>query len=126
MKERIITLALTEYVAPDCPCAMEKRIQEMQGVRDVAINPVADVVQLTYDADEVSLEHLKHMLAQVGCSCEGEEEQPASAHMEHERHKAEEHDHHAMMERDFRRRFWIVLALTIPVLLPTLRTAFPA
>jgi len=126
MRETRIVLALTEYVAPDCSCDMEKRIREMKGVRDVAINPVADVVQLTYDTDEVSLKHLKHMLAQVGCGCEGEEEQPARAHMEHERHKAKEHDHHAMMERDFRRRFWIILVLSVPVLLlsPTIQGWF--
>jgi hypothetical protein len=46
--------------------------------------------------------------------------------MEHEHHKAEGHDHHAMMEQDFRRRFWVVLALTIPVLIlsPTIQQWF--
>jgi len=41
-------------------------------------------------------------------------------------HKAEGHDHHAMMEQDFRRRFWVVLALTIPVLIlsPTIQQWF--
>jgi len=98
----------------------------MHGVLDVAINPVADTVHLVYDSDVVSLEHLKHMLAQLGCSCEGEEGQTAHAHMEHEHDKAEGHDHHAMMEQDFRRRFWVVLALTIPVLLlsPTIQQWF--
>ncbi|HUW14098.1 MAG TPA: heavy metal translocating P-type ATPase, partial [Anaerolineae bacterium] len=47
-------------------------------------------------------------------------------HMEHERQKAEGHDHHAMMEADYRRRFWVVLALTVPVLLlsPTIQRWF--
>jgi Cu2+-exporting ATPase len=46
--------------------------------------------------------------------------------MEHEQEKAEGHDHHAMMEQDFRRRFWVVLALSIPVLLlsPTIQRWF--
>ena len=46
--------------------------------------------------------------------------------MQHEQHKAEEHDHHAMMEKDFRRRFWVVLVLTVPVLLlsPTIQGWF--
>ena len=105
---------------------MEDRLREMHGVLDVAINSVADTVQLTYDADAVSLEPLKHMLAQLGCRCEGEEKQTAHAHMEHEQHKAAGHDHHAMMEQDFRRRFWIALAFTIPVLLlsPTIQGWF--
>ncbi|MBE9506449.1 MAG: ATPase P, partial [Chloroflexi bacterium] len=126
MQKRSVTLALKEYVGPDCPCSIENRIREMHGVLDVAINPVADAVQLIYDADIVNLDHLKHMLAQLGCRCEGEEERPARAHMEHEQHKAKEHDHHAMMERDFRRRFWIVLALSVPLLLlsPTIQVWF--
>ena len=126
MQKRSVTLALKEYVGPDCPCGIENRVQEMRGVLDVAINPVADAIQLTYDADTVGLEHLKHMLAQLGCPCEGEQDHTAHAHMEHEQHKAEEHDHHAMMEQDFRRRFWAVLVLTIPVLLlsPTIQGWF--
>jgi len=126
MQKRSVTLALKEYVGPDCPCRLEDRVQALHGVHEVHINPVADTVHLVYDADVVSLEHLKHMLARLGCSCEGEEEGTAHAHMEHEHHKAEGHDHHAMMEQDFRRRFWVVLALTTPVLLlsPTIQQWF--
>ena len=126
MKEEMITLALKEYVAPDCPCPLEDRIHGLHGVHRVSINPVADTVHLAYDADVVSLEHLKHMLSQLGCSCEGEMDMPSHAHMEHERQKAEGHDHHAMMEADFRRRFWVVLALAVPVLLlsPTIQRWF--
>jgi Cu2+-exporting ATPase len=133
MRETQVTLALKEFVGPDCPCRMEDHMRGMHGVLEAMINPVADTVQLIYDADMVSLEHVKHMLAQMGCRCEGEEERPAMAHMQHEQHKAEGHDHHAMMEQDFRRRFWVVLVVTIPVLLlsPTIqdwfgfRLAFP-
>ena len=117
MKKRSVTLALKEFVGPDCPCRLEDRIRALHGVHEVHINPVADTVHLVYDSDVASLEHLKHTLAQLGCACEGEEEHTAHAHMEHEHHKAEGHDHHAMMEQDFRRRFWVVLALTIPVLI---------
>jgi Cu2+-exporting ATPase len=121
-----VTLALKEYVSPDCPCGLEDRIRTPHGVHEVDINPVADTVHLVYDADAVGLEHLKHQLAQLGCSCEGEQDHTAHAHMTHEQHKAEGHDHHAMMEQDFRRRFWAVLALTVPVLLlsPTVQDWF--
>ena len=126
MMRQSVTLALKEYVGPDCPCRLEGRIKTLHGVHEVHINPVADTVQLTYDADVVSLEHIKHMLAQLGCRCEGEPEHTAHAHMTHEQHKAEGHDHHAMMEQDFRRRFWVVLAFTVPVLLlsPTIQDWF--
>jgi len=126
MRENTANLALKEYVGPDCPCGLEDQLRTMHGVLDVAINPVADTVRLTYDAEAVSLEHLKHMLSQMGCRCQGEGERPAQAHLEHEQHKAEGHDHHAMMEQDFRRRFWVVLAVTFPVLLlsPTIQGWF--
>ncbi len=126
MREIQITLALKEFMPPDCPCSMEDHIRALHGVHEVHINPVADTVQLTYDADMVSIEHLKHMLAQMGCTCEGEPERTAQAHMEHEHAKAEGHDHHAMMEQEFRRRFWAVLTLTIPVLVlsPTIQRWF--
>ena len=35
-------------------------------------------------------------------------------HSEHEGH--DHHDHHRMMIEDFKKRFWVSLALTIPVL----------
>jgi Cu2+-exporting ATPase len=126
MRETRVTLALKEYVAPDCPCRLEDRLRALHGVHEAHVNPVADTVHLVYDADAVGLEHLKHQLAQLGCSCAGELERPTHAHMEHEQHKAEGHDHHAMMEADFRRRFWVVLALTVPVLLlsPTIQNWF--
>ncbi len=124
--EQSVTLALKEYIGPDCPCRLEDRIQALRGVHEAYINPVADTIRLVYNSDVVSLEHLKHTLAQLGCACEGEEQRTAHAHIEHEHHKAEGHDHHAMMEQDFRRRFWVVLALTIPVLLlsPTIQQWF--
>ncbi len=126
MDERSVVLALKEYVGPDCPCKLEDRIRALHGVHEAYINPVADTVHLVYDADVVGLEHLKHMLAQLGCRCEGEQDHTAHAHMTHEQHKAEGHDHHAMMEADFQRRFWVVLALTIPVLIlsPTIQQWF--
>ena len=126
MDNQNVTLALKEYVSPDCLCRLEDHIRALHGVHEAHVNPVADTVHLVYDADAVSLEHLKHQLAQLGCACEGEPERPAHAHMQHEHHKAEGHDHHAMMEADFRRRFWVVLALTTPVLLlsPTVQDWF--
>ncbi|MCB2206801.1 MAG: cadmium-translocating P-type ATPase [Bacteroidetes bacterium] len=38
-------------------------------------------------------------------------------HSEHDSHNSHDHhDHHAMMIKDFRRRFWISLIITIPIL----------
>ncbi len=38
-------------------------------------------------------------------------------HDMHAGHRKAEHDHHAHMVADFRRRFWVSLALTVPILL---------
>ncbi len=46
----------------------------------------------------------------------GKEPQPMKHDM-HAGHKKAEHDHHAHMVADFRRRFWVSLALTVPILL---------
>jgi Cu2+-exporting ATPase len=124
--KRQITLALKDYVSPCCATGLEDQMRKMEGVFEVQINPLADTIHLEYDDEQVPLDHLKHMLAERGCPCEGEQEKPAAAHMAHEEHKAAEHDHHAMMEADFRRRFFVVLALTLPVLAlsPTIQDWF--
>jgi len=40
-----------------------------------------------------------------------------AGHDMHAGHRKAEHDHHAHMVADFRRRFWVSLALTVPILL---------
>ena len=126
MKQEIVTLALKQYMPPDCTCAIEDKVRGGEGVLDVAVNPVDDVVQVTYDREKIEPSQIKRILEKCGYHCEGEMEMPSHAHMEHERQKAEGHDLHAMMEADFRRRFWVVLALTAPVLLlsPTIQRWF--
>ena len=126
MKEQVVTLALKEYMPPECTCAIEDKVRGSEGVLDVTVNPVDDVVQVTYDGEKIELSQIKEILERCGYHCEGEMDMPSHAHMEHEHEKAEAHDHHAMMEADFRRRFWVVLALTVPVLLlsPTIQNWF--
>ncbi|MEC5143880.1 copper-translocating P-type ATPase [Chitinophaga sp. 212800010-3] len=43
--------------------------------------------------------------------------QPAAGHEHHNMNRGGHHDHHAMMIADFRKRFYVVLVLTIPVML---------
>jgi Cu2+-exporting ATPase len=126
MKEETITLALKDYMPPDCTCRIEDQVRHNEGILDVTMNPVDDVVQIMYDGETIELEQIKAILERCGYRCEGETGMPAHAHMQHEHQKAEGHDHHAMMEADFRRRFWVVLALTVPVLLlsPTIQNWF--
>jgi len=126
MKKEMVTLALKEYMPPDCACAIEDKVRDREGVLEVTVNPVDDVVQVTYDGEEIELDQIKEILERCGYQCAGEMDMPSHAHMEHEHQKAEAHDHHAMMEKDFRRRFWVVLGLTVPVLVlsPTIQRWF--
>ncbi len=126
MKKEMVTLALKEYMPPDCTCAIEDKVRDREGVLDVTVNPVDDVVQVTYDGEKIEPSQIKEILERCGYQCEGEMDMPSHAHMEHEHQKAEGHDHHAMMEADFRRRFWVILGLTVPVLVlsPTIQTWF--
>ena len=48
----------------------------------------------------------------------GEHDHQQHDHHEHDAHKGHDHhDHHAMMVQDFRKRFWISLIITVPILL---------
>lgn len=53
-------------------------------------------------------------------------EMNSSKKMDHTMHMDEPHDHHAMMEEDFRKRFYVSSIVTIPVLLlsPTIQRWF--
>jgi Cu2+-exporting ATPase len=56
----------------------------------------------THQADEIKMEHMDHSKMQHG-------------HDPH--HGMSEHDHHAMMIADFKKRFYVVLVLTVPIML---------
>jgi Cu2+-exporting ATPase len=56
----------------------------------------------THQADEMKMEHMDHSKMQHG-------------HDPH--HGMSEHDHHAMMIADFKKRFYVVLLLTVPIML---------
>ncbi len=126
MKKESINLVLKDYMPPDCTCKIEDKLLKKQGVLDAAVNSIDDVVYVEYDADQISLDAIKHVLHQCGYKCQGEHHDMAHQHLEHEHHKAEHHDHHARMEQDMRRRFWVSLVITIPVLIlsPTIQNWF--
>jgi len=56
----------------------------------------------THQADEMKMEHMDHSKMQHG-------------HDPH--HGMSEYDHHAMMIADFKKRFYVVLLLTVPIML---------
>ncbi len=56
----------------------------------------------THQADEMKMEHMDHSKMQHGND---------------PHHGMSEHDHHAMMIADFKKRFYVVLLLTVPIML---------
>ncbi|MFQ6087672.1 MAG: heavy metal translocating P-type ATPase, partial [Candidatus Methanofastidiosia archaeon] len=102
------------------------KLKAKKGVLEVSVNPIEDVVLVVYDSEKIHLDEIKHILHQCGYHCEGKHGKTAETHLKHEHEKAEHHDHHAMMERDFQKRFWVTLAITIPVLIlsPTIQKWF--
>lgn len=123
MGTKHLSLVLTDFMPPDCACGVENKIKSLPGVGEASVNPLEDVIHIQYYAQDVGPEEIKEVLRQCGYECHGETERPAHAHIEHEKMRAEGHDHHAGMEESFRRRFFLVLALTTPILLlsPTIQ-----
>ena len=60
-------------------------------------------------------EHKHHNHNDHGMEHHGHKEHDHSKHSEHSGHN--HHDHHEHMIKDFRKRFWVSLAVTIPILL---------
>jgi len=123
-------LSVEEYLGPECACDVERMVGRLDHVVDVAFDPLTNVIKVTAHRGMITrediIEHLKR--CRIKCS----EAPPHRARHEHaagemlmEGHPPE-HDHHAMMEADFKRRFIISLVVTIPVLLlsPTIQDWF--
>lgn len=124
------TVNIDEYIGPDCACNIEDKIRRLNGVVEASFNPVTNILQVTTSYELVTREALTEYLEQCRIRCS---EEPL-LHALHRKHKAgmhiaeypTEHDHHAIMETDFKRRFFISLLFTIPVLLmsPTIQNWF--
>src|SRR5256712_3138431 len=78
-------------------------------------------------APDGSSEAVVQRLREIGLECGARPSTVQIAQAEHRAHAAgqpAEHDHHAMMEEEMRRRFLVVLGLAIPVLIlsPTIQS----
>jgi Cu2+-exporting ATPase len=120
-----VVLQLKDFMSPDCACTVEDRVRDVAGVASAQLNPLTGelTVQL---APGTSPEAVAERLRACGYECGPRPTTTQMAHAEHAARaagEAPEHDHHAMMERDMRRRFFVVLVVTIPVLLlsPTIQ-----
>ncbi|MFQ5796492.1 MAG: heavy metal translocating P-type ATPase [Candidatus Bipolaricaulia bacterium] len=117
MREEKAVLNLREFMPPDCSCRIEDRVKKDNPyVIDVEVNPVDGLIQATFDGEKTGVAEIEAILKRCGYKCE---------HRKHKHGDAHE-DHHAKMERDMKRRFWVMLVVTIPVLIlsPTIQDWF--
>jgi len=124
----LLTLDLKDYVPADCSCKIENLVKKKLPVIDVVINPVTHILSVTYDKEKVSANQIKQTLLDCGYRCEPPKSPAQEMHHMHEAMKKgmPHEDHHAHMEGDMKRRFFISLIVSIPVLIlsPTIQNWF--
>ena len=124
-------LNVEEYLGPECTCKVEEVVSRLDHVVDASLDPLSNILKVTAHRGmitrETLIDHLKR--CRIRCS---EAPPPYEPRHEHaagripmEAHPPE-HDHHAMMEADFKRRFIVSLVFTVPVLIlsPTIQGWF--
>src|SRR2546426_8195139 len=125
-EEGKLVLQIRDYLPPDCSDRVEARLLDVPGVRAASLNPMTGEVTVTLTA-QGSSEAVVQRLREIGVECGARPSSVQIAQAEHRAHatgRPAVHDHHAMMEQEMRRRFFVVLILTIPVLIlsPTIQS----
>jgi len=109
------------FMEPECTCKVEVKISEIEGVLSVSLDPISGL--LLVEVEDPSIEqHITMVLRDCGYSCM--KEIPVHVHPKAReekvvphKHPAKEKNHHAMMEAEMKRKLFISLLLTIPVLI---------
>lgn len=117
---------LRDFMPPDCSCAVEDKVMGVPGVESAHLNTLTGELSVLLGEGGTS-GAVEERLRECGYECDPRPSSTQMAHEEHRAHAAKEpaeHDHHAVMEADMRRRFLVVLIFTAPVLLlsPTIQT----
>src|SRR5947209_16286730 len=125
-EEGKLVLQIRDFLPPDCSDRVEARLVGVPGIRAASLNPMMGTVTVTL-APEGSSEAVVQRLRELGVECGARPTTVQIAEAEHLAHmtgQPAEHDHHAMMEQEMRRRFLAVLGLAIPVLIlsPTIQS----
>ncbi len=108
-----------------CVQRVQSALEGVEGVQrvQVSLHPPRAVVHMSR---HVADEELDAALRQAGAyrlaaAGDGEDRQAHAQHEhaggEHGKHGGGHHDHHRMMIEDFKRRFWVSLVLTVPIVL---------
>ena len=123
-------LNVADYISPECTCNVEDMVAKLDHVASVEFNPLTQILKVTAHQGMITREALIKHLKDCGVHCS--DDSPESMHREHGAQGMDMaahspgHDHHAMMETDFRKRFIVSTVITVPVLLlsPTIQGWF--
>jgi Cu2+-exporting ATPase len=99
---------------------MEEKVREIPHVVEASLDPINHVLVVKAHPGMVSLRDIQEFLKRCGVECGPGKTPHEMAHLEHEAARAHvpaPHDHHAMMEADMKRRFYVALLLTAPILI---------
>lgn len=123
-------LNVEDYISPECTCNVEDMVTKLDHVASVEFNPLTQILKVTAHQGMITREALIKHLEDCGVHCsddapEGMTHEHGAQGMDLAAHSPG-HDHHAMMEVDFRRRFIVSTVITVPVLLlsPTIQGWF--
>ncbi len=120
-------LNVEEYIGPECTCKIEDMVLRLDHVLSAEFDPLTHILKVTAHSGMLTRKAIvKHL---EDCNVHCSEGVPPHEHMGGDMPMPEHtpgHDHHAMMEVDFKRRFIVSLVITIPILLlsPTIQGWF--
>lgn len=115
-----IELEVHDYVSPECSCKIEDMVNAVPHVIDSTFDPVNNLLKVKVHKSMATSKEIIEELKRCAIRCEQRVPTHEKAHMEHEAMKMKKpatHDHHAMMEAEMKRHFWVAAIFTIPVLI---------
>ena len=120
MDYETIELQVRDYISPECSCKVEDMVNASPHVVGSTFDPVNNILRVKVHKGMASKNDIIELLKQCAVRCEQRMPAHEMAHMEHEAVKAKKpasHDHHFMMETEFKRHFLVAVIFTIPVLI---------
>src|SRR3990170_3301116 len=115
-----IELNVHDYVSPECSCKIEDVVNSVPHVLESAFDPVSNRLRVKVHKGVVTAKDIIKELEKCKIRCEEPMITHAMGKMEHEAMKMKapaRHDHHAMMEGELKKRFFVAAIFTIPVLI---------
>src|SRR4030066_1135817 len=115
-----IELNVRDYISPECACKIEEIASRVPHVLESTFSPISNQLKVKVHKGMVTAKDVIKELEKCKIRCEEPMTTPDMGKMEHETMKMKapaKHDHHAMMEGELKRRFFVAAIFTIPVLI---------